>query len=277
LTPDIDRVTALLHETSDELVMPRFARLTSEDVIVKSAAHDPDDIVTVVDRQVERQLSRALPHIAPAAVVGEEATHARPELLNLLASDDPVWVIDPIDGTRNFAAGLDAFGTMLAWVVGGRARAAWLALPARGQTFVAEAGGGAFCNGARVRVPVEPAAEPPRGSMLVRYMPAALGSTLLDVVGRECHLVRPSGCAAVEYTDVLGGRQDFVVYYRLLPWDHAAPALILTEAGGFVVHLDGTPYTVRSANQITVVARDRRVADCLRTSLRVTGAQPPEP
>lgn len=245
--------------------MPRFAQLTTEDVIMKSAEGDPDDIVTVVDREVEQQLSRVLSDIAPAAVVGEEATHAQPEVLSRLASDDPVWLIDPIDGTRNFAAGSDAFGIMVAWVVAGRAEAAWVVLPARGQTFVAVAGCGAFCNGVRVRSTDRPRRDPLRGALLVRYMPGALGAAVVEAAGGAFDLVPPSGCSAIEYTDVLNGRQDFVVYYRLLPWDHAAPALVLSEAGGSVTHLDGTAYTARSTNQVTIVGRDARTVERVRT------------
>mgnify|MGYP000620828935 CR=1 FL=1 len=76
-----------------------------------------------------------------------------------------------------------------------------------------------------------------------------------------------SGAAAVEYTDVLRGRKDFVIYYRLLPWDHGTPALILTEAGGMVVHMDGAPYTIASPNQVTVVARSGPVQAQVRACL----------
>lgn len=78
----------------------------------------------------------------------------------------------------------------------------------------------------------------------------------------------PSGCAAIEYTDILRGRGDFVIYYWLLPWDHAAPAIILTEAGGLVSHVSGRSYTARSESQLTIVARDVVTAAQLRTWLR---------
>ena len=74
--------------------------------------------------------------------------------------------------------------------------------------------------------------------------------------------------AAIEYTDILRGLGDFVIYYRLLPWDHAAPALVLTEAGGLVSHLSGQPYTARSQSQLTIVARDAVTVDQLRAWLR---------
>lgn len=263
--PNIAAVTNLVEDIAQAAILPRFRRLCREDVAHKSNAADPDDIVTVVDRDVEKRLTSALKALVPSVpVIGEEAAHARPELLNLRVSDGPFWLLDPIDGTRNFARGDDAFGITLAWVEAGHAQAAWILLPARGQTFVAEAGSGAFLNGMRTKVPPPSIGGLPRGALLVRYMPDALGETVTQAMRGHFHAVRPSGCAAVEYTDILMGKTDFAVYYRLLPWDHAAPALILVEGGGRVEHLDGTPYSARSENQVTVVARDADVSGQVR-------------
>ena len=92
-------------QPSRTLVLPRFANLAEGDVQAKASADDPEDIVTIVDREVETELTRTLAALAPpATVVGEESVHERPELLDLMASDEPLWVIDPIDGTKNFAA-----------------------------------------------------------------------------------------------------------------------------------------------------------------------------
>jgi fructose-1,6-bisphosphatase/inositol monophosphatase family enzyme len=104
---------------------------------------------------------------------------------------------------------------------------------------------------------------------MVRYMPPDLRAHVTQVARRGHLEVAPdSVCAAVEYTEILRGEQDFAVYFRLLPWDHAAPALILTEAGGRVEHLSGQPYTVRSENQVTIVARSRDVLRQMRTVLQ---------
>lgn len=266
---DIQTVTGFIEEAARTLVLPRFSRLSADEVETKATPGDPGDVVTIVDREVETHLSRALAALTPsAAVIGEEAAHHRPELLQLLASDQPLWVIDPIDGTKNFAAGDSGFGIMVAYVVKGRAQAAWLVLPARCQTFVAEAGSGAFINGERIRVPSVPPESSSRGAVLVRYMPHGLRDRVADALHGRVRMKPPSGCAAIEYTDILRGLSEFVVYYRLLPWDHAAPALILTEAGGRVSHFSGQPYTARSESQLTIVARDVGIADQLCAWLR---------
>jgi fructose-1,6-bisphosphatase/inositol monophosphatase family enzyme len=217
-----------------------------------------------VDREAEDALTEGLSDIFPAAVVGEEAAHRDPGMLNLIHRDDPVWIVDPLDGTRNFANGGDAFGTMVAFAVAGVVRAAWVSLPVRGDSFVAQSGSGTFRNGQRLRVPEIGAPELPRGSFFIRFMPAALRLELLRTVKGRYAEAPQAGAAAVEYTDVLEGLKDFVVYFRLLPWDHGAPALILTESGGCVRHADGEPYTLRSPNQPTIVARRPDIAAQVR-------------
>lgn len=265
---DIQAVTDGLEEAARTLVLPRFARLAADEIEAKDTLGDRDDVVTIVDHEVEAYLSTVLTAIDPAAyVVGEEAVYRHPELLGLLASDRPLWIVDPIDGTKNFAAGDTAFGIMVAYVVAGLSRAAWVVLPARGQTFVAEAGNGTFMNGNRVRIPSQVLEETPRGAALVRHMPDALRGHVTTALHPRVRHEPPSGCAAVEYTDILRGEKDFVVYYRLLPWDHAAPALVLTEAGGQVTHADGQVYSPRSENQLTIVAGHASTADRLRAWL----------
>ena len=272
--PSVDVITTLLEEVARTVVLPRYRQLASHEISVKATEHDPDDLVTVVDREVERSIAEVLAPLAPSVpVIGEEAAHQRPELLDLLRRDEPVWVVDPIDGTKNFVAGNDAFGIMLAYVAGGHARAAWIVMPARRETFVAVEGGGAFRNGVPVTMDPALAHDPPRGAVMTRFMPPALGASVRRAM-EHVHELSPSGAAAVEYTDVFAGRRDFIVYYRLLPWDHAAPALMLTEAGGHVVHLDGSRYTARSPHQVTIVTRSGELSRTLRARIqsRLAGA-----
>jgi fructose-1,6-bisphosphatase/inositol monophosphatase family enzyme len=262
---DVDRVSRLIDDVAREVVLPRFRTLRADQVHRKPSPEDADDLVTIVDREAEDLLSRELIRLVPGSrVVGEESAHASPDLLRLVHEDAPVWVVDPLDGTKNFAHGHDAFGIMIGLAVAGEMRAGWVHLPALDLRFTAEAGNGAFCNGERLRVPAVPSPEPPRGTFFLRYMPERIRH---DVSVRSAGHFTPAheeGCAAVEYADVLRGRKEFVVYYRLYPWDHGGPALILREGGGAVEHLDGTPYTVRSSHQVTLVARDRTMADRLR-------------
>lgn len=268
--PDLDQVTAIVREVSDAVILPRFRNLRAGDIEHKSSA-SPGDLVTVADREAELRLAEALLALTPGVtIVGEEATHTRPDLLDQLAFDAPLWVIDPIDGTRNFCSGNDRFGVMVSWIVNGTTQAAWVHLPARGLTFTAERSRGCFCNGARVSI-AEKTSAGTRGSIHTRYMPPPLGAAVQEALASSYTSVPDAWSAAIEYTDVVRGERDFVVYYRLLPWDHAAPALIVSEAGGRVEHLDGAEYTPRSPHQITIAARSADVALEIRKAMLIEG------
>jgi fructose-1,6-bisphosphatase/inositol monophosphatase family enzyme len=260
VTVDVDAVTHLILDVSREIVMPRFQTLRNDEIQRKSTAEHIEDIVTIADRESEARLAQGLLDLLPSAsVVGEEAAYDDEMVLRRVEDDGPVWVIDPLDGTSNFAAGLDGFGIMVSLAARGHVSHAWVYLPARRDLFVAQAGGGAYRNGVRIRVP--PVDVPtPRAALFVRYMPPDVRVSVLDRTAGRVAATAHSGAAAIEYTNIVRGEADLAIYYRLLPWDHGAPALILTESGGAVEHLDGTPYTIRSRHQITLVARNAAVA-----------------
>jgi fructose-1,6-bisphosphatase/inositol monophosphatase family enzyme len=103
----------------------------------------------------------------------------------------------------------------------------------------------------RVRAPAP--ARPLRGTLYTRFMPPALAASVTAAsTGR--FLPQPGwSAAAIEYTALVRGEKDLVVYHRLHPWDHAPGALVLAEAGGSVEHLDGQPYRPRSPSQVTIL------------------------
>jgi fructose-1,6-bisphosphatase/inositol monophosphatase family enzyme len=262
---EIDRVSALLKEVVAELVLPSYRKLGPGDVQRKLTPGMAEDVVTRVDHEVEAWLEPELVALLTGSVViGEEAAHADPGQLARLNSARWVWLIDPIDGTRGFIEGTDHFGVMIALLEHGQTRAAWIDLPARQQTFVAELGSGTYRNGARLQLPEDDAPSVPRGNLYTTFM--------TDEVRRKVRVWppdrftpgEPSGCAALEYTSLAQGYKDFVVYHRLLPWDHAPGALVLSEAGGSVLHLDGSAYSPASTDQVTVCAATDRVSARVR-------------
>src|SRR3546814_8848845 len=109
---DTRRIAAILAEAAQAEVMPRFRRLSADAVRAKSS---PRDLVTEADEAAERFIAARLAKLHPGAVmVGEEASARNPALLNMLVDADLAFLIDPIDGTRNFVAGLPLFGMMVA-------------------------------------------------------------------------------------------------------------------------------------------------------------------
>ncbi|WP_437801372.1 inositol monophosphatase family protein [Sorangium sp. So ce693] len=276
--PDLARVGAFLEEVASEHMLPFWRRLAPGDVTSKATVADPGDVVTTVDLAVERRLTEGLRALLPgSAMVGEEAAHADPRVLDALGGDGWIWLVDPLDGTRNFVEGNDRFGIMVTLVRAARARAAWIHLPARGQTFFAEEGAGAFLNGARLRADPAASAEELAGTIYARYMPSEVRATVEArargrlPVTNDAGDASNAGSACVDYTSVARGEKDFYVYYRVLPWDHAPGSQILREVNGVVEHLDGTSYAVTSESRVTIVARTRDIAERVRRVLCAGG------
>lgn len=234
-----DRVGAVLREVAAAAVMPRFAALAPGDSEIKA----PGEIVTVADREAETSIEAALrPLIPDARVIGEEGCAARPALLENL-DQGTAWIVDPIDGTANYAAGRAPFAMMVALLRHGETVGAWILDPLGDSLATAELGGGAWIDGTRLGVDgPTPTLEHMSGIISGAFCPdeqrAAVGR-----IGAAVASVHPTArCAGHEYPLVARGERDFALYWRTLVWDHAPGALLLTEAGGAATFLDGSPY-----------------------------------
>jgi Inositol monophosphatase family len=119
---DILVIDGILARAAETEIMPRFRRISDSAVREKSSAFD---VVTDADEAAERAIAVELRSIFPnALVVGEEATEKDPALLGAIATGDLAFIVDPIDGTKNFVAGLPLFGMMIAATFAGRSSAA---------------------------------------------------------------------------------------------------------------------------------------------------------
>ena len=124
-----DEVTALMRGVAATAVTPRFRTLAASEISEKSAG----EVVTSVDREAERRLYEGLEVLGiPARIVGEETAEHQPELLDGIGTG-LVWLIDPLDGTANFAAGRAPFGMMVALVENGVPLAGWILDPVSGR------------------------------------------------------------------------------------------------------------------------------------------------
>lgn len=235
--PDPERVSNLIREAALLEIVPRFRNLQAGDVREKS----PGEVVTAADDAMEERLADALLALLPGSVlVGEESASADAALFELLLGDAPVWLVDPLDGTANFAAGSPVFGTMVCLVHRGATAAAWIHLPMTGQRLVAECGSGAWLDGRRLRI--GPPAEPLRVLLGTKFFPSPLREQIEATRGLfDTH---PSAhCAASTYAQLATGGLDAALYYRLMPWDHAPGILVHAEAGGYSARLNGEPYS----------------------------------
>jgi fructose-1,6-bisphosphatase/inositol monophosphatase family enzyme len=263
MLPDIDRVSAILRDVAETEILPRFRSLDPSDIREKG----PGDLVTVADEASERALTARLMDLLPGSVVvGEEAVAAEASVMDRISGDAPVWIVDPIDGTINFANGRETFGVMVALVRRGETLAGWIHDPTGGRTASVERGQGAWLDGRRLAASPAAALGEMSGFLSTRFFAPEL----------RAHLERrrPAfasalslGCAAHEYLRVASGEAHFALYRKLMPWDHAAGALLHAEAGGWHARLDGSPYGPAVHGGGMLVAPDRESWAAIRAAL----------
>lgn len=238
------------------VVMPRFRLLAAHEIVEKS----PGEIVTSVDHEVERRLGDGLSALGLGArIIGEEAVTHNPGLLDG-AGEGLVWLIDPLDGTGNYAAGRPPFGMMIALVDGGVPVEGWILDAITGRICHAERGRGATCDGVPVRAR-ETGSEPPVSALGTHFLTPGQRARVHRQAGRVLDVRPVPRCAAESYPRLVLGQDDIALFQRILPWDHAAGALFVTEAGGCVTHWDGTPYRVGGAGTGILAAASRRMWD----------------
>lgn len=240
----VEEIDLLLRAASREEIMPRFRKLGVGDVRTKSG---PLDLVTDADVAAEAMITQGLQRLFPGClVVGEEAAAADHTLLDHLADADLAFVVDPVDGTANFAAGLPLFGCMAAAVVRGEVVAAVIHDPVIDTSSLAVRGEGAWehgTDGARqslhVVTPV-PVAQM-TGAASWRYLPQPLRNIVLPNLQRVAQ-IWDFRCAAQEYRMLAAGHCHFLMFHRLMPWDHLPGWLLHREAGGYAARFDGSAY-----------------------------------
>jgi myo-inositol-1(or 4)-monophosphatase len=195
------------------------------------------DLVTEVDKAVEQSVRGLIQqHFPDHGFLGEEGGGG---------FDKPyTWVLDPLDGTTNFAHTLPNFVTSLACYHGQEALVAAVYDANRQELFVAKKGGGATLNGLPIRVDTaQTLQESLIGTNLMWDMREDRYQRLTGIqhLGRYVRGIRSLGAAALELAYVACGRLTGYCQYRLAPWDFAAGALLVQEAGGIVTHFDGRP------------------------------------
>ncbi|QYX76441.1 inositol monophosphatase family protein [Streptomyces akebiae] len=240
-------------------IMPRFRQLAAHEVDQKSGPHD---LVTDADRKAELYLTEALPALLPGSVVvGEEAVHANPASYEALQGEAPVWIVDPVDGTRQFVRGEPGFCTLVALAQGGVLLASWTYAPALDRLAVAIRGRGATLDGEPLRAG---SPEPGRDLDIATSHPdytteeqkrALLGLWTDGVSPRAC------GSAGLEYLAIAEGNLDAVAFSWEAAWDHAAGLLLVEEAGGAHLTLSGVPFRITGGNALPFTAsRDAATA-----------------
>ncbi len=234
--PKSDTVSEIIRNAAREIIMPRFQALHAHEIYEKR----PGEVVTDIDIAAEQYLSERLIDLLPgSAVLGEESIEDNPALIDLVTDNGAVWIIDPIDGTRNFSNGKPCFAVMVALRNHTETIAGWIYDPTGDVMCEAEHGGGAWCAGERLNALGQGQdIETLRGSLGKRL------SKRLDAqheIGAPNipHRIERYRCCGREYMDLARGILQYLQYgMRLKPWDHAPGVLITSEAGCHAAFLE---------------------------------------
>lgn len=196
------------------------------------------DVVTAADVAANRLITAAIQRRYPRhGIISEEA--------DAVAGDgEYVWIIDPLDGTRNFSTKTPLFGVMIGVARHGVMELAAIAEPCHRRVYVARRGRGAWCNGRRIHCAKTRAWAYSYGCIGAHLQAGKLSKIrrLINSAAREPLWVNAFGSAAVSAMYVADGRRDWYVSLGANVWDFAAGALLLAEAGCRVTNLRGEPW-----------------------------------
>lgn len=267
---DPDRVALIMRETADIEILPRFKMLAEGEVREKTG---PLDLVTVADIESERRMTPILKDLLPGSVVvGEEAVANEPAVIDLLKNDEPVWVVDPVDGTRNFAQGSRKFCVMIALIHRRELCLSVILDPLERRYAVAERGGGSWMrgyDGGNERLAVLPGAptREMRGAINFRFLPSPLKEAMRERAKLVVAEHYRYGCAGHEYLNLLTGKAHFSLYVKNMPWDHAPGCLLHREAGGYHARFDSRHYYPDELEGGLLIAPDEECWQALRQKL----------
>jgi len=266
---DLRQVGAVLALAARAEIMPRFGKLRTNQIRQKSSALD---VVSDADEAAERAISEALGAAFPGAlIVGEEGAYRDPTVLQQLSSAELAFIIDPIDGTKNFVSNLPLFGVMAAATIRGEIVAGVIYDPVLRDWAYARRGGGAWMeyeNGGRaaLRVAKPVPVSAMEGMVATGFLPEPLRGTVLANLTKLAATANLR-CAAHEYRLTAAGSCHLLLYNRLMPWDHAAGWLLHREAGGYSAHFDGTAYELSHLTGGLICTPDEDTWHLVRTAL----------
>jgi myo-inositol-1(or 4)-monophosphatase len=204
------------------------------------------DLVTEADRASEKLVVDSLrTHFPSHTVVAEEGGGHQ-------SASEYTWYVDPLDGTTNFAHGFPAFNVTLGLARAGETIAGVVYDPIRREMFTAERGAGAYLNNRRIHVS---ATKLLSESLASTGFPSRKRHHNVNIhfyyqLAMMSHGVRRTGSAALDLAYVAAARLDFYWEFGLKPWDVAAGALLVEEAGGRVSEMKGSPHSVTESDHM---------------------------
>lgn len=268
LNLSIESVSQLIQDVADEHILPYFQKLQPDDIRFK-----PDGSpVTTADLNAEKALSQRLTDLVKGShVVGEEAYAANPKIFELFDGEDPVWIIDPVDGTKAFIGGYPFFGVIVSLAVRNRTLAGWLYDPSSREFITAERGAGAWHKGQRLAVLPAAPLENMAGVLNTAYAQQLAGAIpqkerrpQLYHALSSCHDYARLVVQSAHFSRQTQPIHFIGTFHSCTPWDIAAGALIHHEAGGYTAHWEEDRFRPCHIDRGFLSAPDRESWKALR-------------
>jgi fructose-1,6-bisphosphatase/inositol monophosphatase family enzyme len=266
---DALKLSEMLRRAAQAEILPRFRNLTAGAIRTKTSSLDlVTDADEAAERFLEAEILRAFPN---ATVIGEEGVSKNASLLDGLGDADLAFILDPVDGTLNFASGLPLFGVMAAVTVKGEVVCGIILDPVSDDAAIAVRGEGAWSQRSDgSTTPLRAASPVPleqmTGNVSWRYLPEELRPVVTGNFPRVA-MAADFRCSAHTYRLIASGHLHFSFSSSVMPWDHAAGWLIYREAGGYTAHFDGSPYRPVSRGGGLISAPDKDSWQAVRDAL----------
>jgi fructose-1,6-bisphosphatase/inositol monophosphatase family enzyme len=266
---DLTQIDSIIRDIGRQEIMPRFRKLAAHDVEMKGV----NDPVTIADKETEWRLTEELTRVLPGSVVvGEESFAKDKSIMVRIDGDHPVWIIDPIDGTRNFVAGKPEFAVMVALVKKRQPVASWIHDPNSGDTIMAEKGAGVWLRGKKMQLAAADDFSSTVGLVGARVKKFISDPSLMPSVG-ELPPIEIGSCAGFDYPRLFKGevafansnapRAGFLFYRHTNAWDHVPGLFLNMEAGGYSADWDGKPYDMMKPRSGLLYAPTKDIWDRL--------------
>jgi fructose-1,6-bisphosphatase/inositol monophosphatase family enzyme len=259
----------IIRDAAEQEILPRFRNLEQGAIREKSSRLD---LVTDADEAAEVAIRKGVAKAFPSALfVGEESVEKDKSLLAKLHHADLAVVVDPVDGTANFAWGLPLFGVLAAVVAKGETIAGLIYDPIGKDWTLGLRGEGAWGTGVTgenwdLKTAVAAPLSEMTGIASWYLMPEPMRSRVVANLAKTAAAFAYRN-AAHEYRLVASGLCHFTLYHKLMPWDHAAGVLIHAEAGGYSARFDGSAYSPLHTDGGLISAPDRHSWSELREAL----------
>ena len=238
--PNLEAVSKIIITIAKDEILSRFKHLQQSEISEKGMG----EIVTAADIQSEIRLAKELTSLIPESkVIGEEEYDQNKNIIERFDGDAPLWVLDPLDGTRNFSQGKPCFCTIVAYCMKNTTYLGWIYDPIKNNMFFAAKGCGAWCNDKKIETAITPKLSEMVGS-IGKFRQEHLSNYYSKLNAELPKRLTRYRCLGMEYVDLARGKLHFAEYNILKPWDHAAGILIMEETGGYGAYVDtNRPYS----------------------------------